>query len=83
MWYDTICIEFNNRKVTLWCRYTCDQIIKNSKGMVITKVRIVVTSDREKQAEGIGEEHMGRYITANILLCWAVNPWVLLCRQAS
>lgn len=51
--------------------------------MVITKVRIVVTSDREKQAEGIGEEHMGRYIIANVLLCWTVNPRVLLCRQAS
>lgn len=51
--------------------------------MVITKVRTVVTSDREKQAEGIGEEYMGRYITANVPLCWAVNPWVLLCRQAS
>ena len=51
--------------------------------MVIIKVRIVVTSDREKRVEGIGEEHMGRYITANVLLCWAVNPWVLLCHQAS
>lgn len=51
--------------------------------MVITKVRIVVTSVIERQAEGIGGEHMGRYVIANVLLCWAGNPQSLLCCQAS
>ena len=46
--------------------------------MVITKVRIVVTSVIERQAEGIGGEHMGRYVIANVLLCWAGNSGKLM-----
>ena len=51
--------------------------------MVITKVRIVVTSVTERQAEGIGGEHMGRYVIAHVLVCWAGNPQGLPCCQAS
>lgn len=51
--------------------------------MVITKVRIVVTSGTERQAGGLGGEHMGRSVIANVLVCWAGNPQGLLCCQAS
>lgn len=42
------------------------QLLKKKKKKIITKVRIVVTSDRERQAEGIGQKWVGRYIIANV-----------------
>lgn len=35
--------------------------------MIIAKVREVVTSSTERQAERLGEEQMGRYIIADVL----------------
>lgn len=43
------------------------KLLKTQKRIIITKVRIVVTSGREKQEEVIREEQMGRYIIANVL----------------
>lgn len=41
--------------------------LKITKTMIVTKVRIVVPSDRDRQAEGVGEKQMGRYIIADVL----------------
>lgn len=41
--------------------------LKITKTMIVTKIRIVVPSDRDRQAEGVGEKQMGRYIIADVL----------------
>lgn len=47
------------------------KLLKTKKGMIIMKVSIAVTSGRERQAEGKGgkgEEQMGGYVFADVLV---------------
>lgn len=63
-----ICIKYNNRQnPTIYTHVIKSIKNKHTKRIIITKVRIVVTSGRETQAEGIREKQMGRYIIANVL----------------